>query len=106
MRADWGRMAEDYLSYRDELALCVHLVDSRHEPTALDRQLNEWLVVNQRPFVVAATKADKLSANELARSLKVIRKTFDGAEIIAFSAETGRGRDELWARIARATADF
>ncbi|HMU35100.1 MAG TPA: ribosome biogenesis GTP-binding protein YihA/YsxC, partial [Pyrinomonadaceae bacterium] len=65
MRADWGKMAEDYLRDREQLVLCVHLVDSRHEPTALDKQLNEWLVVNERPFVVAATKTDKLSANEL-----------------------------------------
>ncbi|MCC6452335.1 MAG: YihA family ribosome biogenesis GTP-binding protein [Acidobacteria bacterium] len=106
MRADWGKMAEDYLTQRETLALCVHLVDSRHEPTALDKQLNEWLVVNERPFVVAATKADKLSANELSKSLKTIRKMFEGAEIIAFSAETGRGRDDLWATIGRATADF
>ncbi|MBX3283657.1 MAG: ribosome biogenesis GTP-binding protein YihA/YsxC [Acidobacteria bacterium] len=106
MRADWGKMAEDYLRDREQLALCVHLVDSRHEPTALDRQLNEWLVANERPFVVAATKADKLSANGLAKSLKAIKKTFAGAEIIAFSAETGRGRDELWATILRAAAEF
>ncbi len=106
MRADWGKLAEDYLTHREELALCVHLVDSRHDPTALDRQLNEWLVANDRRFVVAATKADKLSANELSKSLKTIRKTFDGAEVIAFSAETGRGRDDLWATILRAAADF
>ena len=106
MRADWGKMAEDYLRDREQLALCVHLVDSRHEPTALDKQLNEWLVVNERPFVVAATKTDKLSANELSKSLKTIRKTFDGAEIVAFSAESGRGRDDLWEVIGRAAADY
>lgn len=106
MRADWGKLAEDYLTHRDELALCVHLVDSRHEPTALDKQLNEWLVVNDRRFVVAATKADKLSQNELSKSLKTIRRTFEGAEIIAYSAETGRGRDDLWTAIMRAAADF
>lgn len=106
MRADWGKLAEDYLTHRDELALCVHLVDSRHEPTALDKQLNEWLVVNDRRFVVAATKADKLSQNELSKSLKAIRRTFEGADIIAYSAETGRGRDDLWNAINQAAADF
>lgn len=106
MRADWGKLAEDYLTHRDELALCVHLVDSRHEPTALDKQLNEWLVVNDRRFVVAATKADKLSQNELSKSLKTIKRTFEGAEIIAYSAETGRGRDDLWNAINQAAADF
>src|SRR6266699_3296509 len=48
MRADWGRMAEEYLSEREELALCIQLIDLRHEPTALDIQLNEWLRHNAK----------------------------------------------------------
>src|SRR4051812_34690918 len=40
MRADWGKMAEEYLADRQELALSIQLVDSRHKPTELDRQLN------------------------------------------------------------------
>src|SRR5215203_5181813 len=63
MRADWGKMAEEYLSERPNLVLSIHLIDARHEPTELDRQLNAWLVMNELPFVVAATKADKLSSN-------------------------------------------
>src|SRR5476651_2700645 len=43
MRSDWGKMAEEYLAGRNELALCVQLIDSRHKPTPLDIQLNEWL---------------------------------------------------------------
>ena len=43
MRADWGKMAEEYLADRDELALCIQLIDSRHGATPLDIQLNEWL---------------------------------------------------------------
>src|SRR4028119_1153994 len=43
MRAEWGVMAEEYLSNRRELTLSIQLIDARHEPTALDRQLNEWL---------------------------------------------------------------
>ena len=65
MREDWGKMAEEYLSQRDELALCVQLIDARHEPTALDKQLNEWLVFNKKPLVIVATKADKLTKNAL-----------------------------------------
>src|SRR6188474_2124940 len=64
MRADWGKMAEEYLADRAELALCVQLIDSRHEPTKLDIQLNEWLVHYDKPHLVIATKSDKLSANE------------------------------------------
>src|SRR5687767_15255983 len=65
MRADWGKMAEEYLSNRQELALCIQLVDSRHKPSRLDIQLYEWLVFNQKPFIIVATKSDKLSSNVL-----------------------------------------
>ena len=99
MRADWGKMAEEYLSERRELALCIQLIDSRHKPTALDLQLNEWLVHNGKPYIVAATKTDKLSNNELQKTLKETRKILSNAKIVAYSANTGKGRDELWAEI-------
>jgi len=102
MRSDWGKMAEDYLGDREELALCVQLIDVRHAPTAHDKQLYEWLVHNQKPFIVVATKSDKLSANELARSLKEIRKIFTVPKVIAYSSQTARGRDEVWAELLSA----
>ncbi len=99
MRADWGKMAEEYLAERDELALCIQLVDSRHPPTALDVQLHEWLEFNNKPHLVVATKSDKISKNELQRSLAVSSKALNSARILAFSAQTGRGREELWSEI-------
>lgn len=99
MRSDWGKMAEQYLSDRRELALSIQLVDSRHEPTELDRQLSEWLTVNQKPRLIVATKSDKLSNNELSKSLTTIEKAMPGAKILAFSAKTGRGRDAVWTEI-------
>jgi GTP-binding protein len=104
MRVEWGQMAEEYLAERDELALCVQLIDSRHKPSPLDLQLNEWLVYHEKPHVIAATKADKLSKNELQRSLAAAQKVFPA--IIAYSAQTGRGRDELWAAISAAMNNF
>jgi GTP-binding protein len=100
MRAGWGKMAEEYLTGRDGLVLSIQLVDSRHEPSALDRQLNEWLLHYDRPHVVVATKADKLSRNELPRHMKNISNILPESPILAYSSETGRGRDELWDRIA------
>lgn len=96
MRSDWGKMAEEYLAERDELALCVQLIDSRHPPTALDLQLNEWLVHHDKPHLVVATKADKLSNNDLKRLLAQARKVLKDVKIIAYSSQTGRGRDEVW----------
>lgn len=106
MRADWGKMAEDYLAEREELVLSVQLVDSRHKPTVLDVQLHEWLVFNQKEHIVVATKADKLSNNQLQKSLADIGKALPGSEVIAFSAVTGRGRDALLATIAESLNNF
>ena len=104
MRADWGQMARDYLEDRRELALCIQLIDSRHKPTALDMQLNEWLEAKQKPRIVVATKSDKLSNNEMSKTLAVIRKEIPQARVIAYSATTGRGRDDLWTEILAAVS--
>ncbi|CAN5247074.1 ribosome biogenesis GTP-binding protein YihA/YsxC [soil metagenome] len=102
MRADWGKMAEEYLAQRDELALCVQLIDSRHKPSPLDVQLNEWLLFNEKPHIIVATKSDKLSKNEMQKSLASAREVFAHTPIIAYSAQSGTGRDGLWSVIAAA----
>jgi GTP-binding protein len=102
MRAGWGKMAEEYLTEREELVLSVQLIDARHEPTKLDRDLNDWLVHYTKNHIVAATKADKLSSNELRKSVNVIEKTFPVSRVIPYSSHTGRGRDELLAELAAA----
>jgi GTP-binding protein len=106
MRADWGKMAEEYLAERRELALCIQLVDIRHKPSPLDSQLNEWLIHFGKPHIVVATKADKLSNNELRKALGVTKKTFAQSTVMPYSSNTGRGRDELWSRINSATDNF
>ena len=99
MRADWGKMAEEYLGERNELALCIQLIDSRHGATPLDIQLNEWLVFNKKPHLVVATKSDKISKNELQKSLSEAKKVLHEAKILAYSARTALGRDQVWAEI-------
>lgn len=106
MRSDWGKMAEEYLGEREELALCIQLIDSRHKPSALDIQLNEWLEFNNKPHLIVATKSDKISGNELSRSLKEAGKVMSGAKILSYSAQTGRGRDQVWAEINAAINNY
>jgi len=106
MRAEWGKMAEEYLAEREELALSIQLVDSRHKPTPLDIQLHEWLVYNKKDHIIVATKSDKLSANQLQKSLSEIGKTLPGSTIVSFSAVTGKGRDVLWQEIANSLKNF
>jgi GTP-binding protein len=102
MRADWGKMAEEYLSDRDELALCIQLVDSRHKPSQLDLQLHEWLLFNEKDHIVVATKSDKLSSNELSKQVRLIQNDMPGSRVISYSSETGKGRDAVWSEIAEA----
>lgn len=99
MRLDWRKMAEEYLTGRDELALCIQLIDARHGATTLDIQLNDWLVHQDKPHFIVATKTDKLSNNELRKSLTSAEKQLLGAKILAYSAQTRRGREELWTEI-------
>ncbi|HUR96705.1 MAG TPA: ribosome biogenesis GTP-binding protein YihA/YsxC [Pyrinomonadaceae bacterium] len=100
MRADWGKMAEEYLSGRNELVLCIQLVDSRHKPSQLDLQLHEWLAFNEKNYVVVATKSDKLSASELTKQVRLIEAEMGGSKVIPYSSQTGKGRDSVWSAIA------
>ncbi len=101
MRADWGKLARDYLTDREELVLSIQLVDVRHEPTALDRQLNEWLALHEKPFIIVATKSDKLSSNQLKKQVNVIENTITAAEVIPYSSVTGKGKDGVWSAIEK-----
>lgn len=102
MRSDWGKMAEQYLAERDELRLSVQLVDSRHKPTKLDLQLNEWLQFYAKEHIVVATKADKLSNNQLTKNLRQTEDAFPESKIIEYSSVTGKGKDALWHEISEA----
>ncbi len=100
MRAGWGEMAEDYLSQRDELKLSIQLIDSRHEPTKLDQQLNEWLVFHEKPHIIVATKSDKLGKQALQKRLAETKKLFAKSKILPVSSSTGAGKDALWTEIS------
>ncbi|QQS32962.1 MAG: YihA family ribosome biogenesis GTP-binding protein [Acidobacteriota bacterium] len=106
MRQDWGKMAESYLSDSDSLVLNIQLIDSRHGPTPLDLQLFEWLRDNDKPNLVVATKADKISRNELTTNLAAARKAMPDANIIAYSSKTGTGRDDIWSHIENSIAQW
>ncbi len=104
LRAGWGEMVTSYLAKRQQLVLSIQLVDSRHEPTTLDLQLHDWLEHSAKPRLIVATKSDKLSNNDLKKSLERARRVFKAADVIAFSAKSGHGRTELWRTIENALA--
>ena len=98
----WGRMMEDYLSKRKDLLRVIQLVDIRHEPTKQDREMYEYLRFYGLDGTVVATKADKVSVNQTARQIKMIRKALGLAEedrVIPVSALKRTGGDELMREI-------
>jgi GTP-binding protein len=106
IKSTWGEMATTYLAKRASLVLSIHIVDSRHEPTKLDLQLHAWLGRHAKPGLIVATKSDKLSNNELRKSMERAQQTFSEEKVVAYSASTGRGRDEVWRSIEIALAGF
>ena len=102
IKSSWGEMATTFLAMRRQLVLSIHIVDSRHEPTKQDLQLHEWLEHSDKPRLIVATKSDKLSNNELRKNLEHIRNVLNDQSVLAYSAKTGRGRDELWRAIKSA----
>ena len=105
MTAEWPKFIEPYLEQRPTLALCVVLVDSNVPPQASDKKLVEWLQSVQRPYVITATKTDRLSGNKLTASLQTLRSEFQTERILPFSTRTGSGRDELWKEILACTKE-
>lgn len=72
---NWGKMIETYLKNREGLLKVIQLVDIRHVPSAQDVQMYEWLKYYRLDGIVVATKADKISRNEMQKSINTIRKT-------------------------------
>ena len=103
--AEWPKFIEPYLEQRPTLALCVVLVDSNVPAQESDKKLVEWLQSAQRPYVITATKADRLSGNTLTASLQTLRSEFQTDRILPFSTRTGTGRDELWKEILACTTE-
>jgi GTP-binding protein len=98
----WPEFIEPYLKQRSCLALCLVLVDVNVPPQASDSQLLQFLSSIDRPFVILATKSDRLSANQLRNALHSFSQEFPQAHILTFSAKSGTGRDELWRQIREA----
>ena len=100
----WGRMIERHLKKSAQLKLVFLLVDIRHEPSANDVQMYDWIVYQGFKPVIVATKLDKINRSQVAKQVKLIRETLalpkDGI-LIPFSAETKAGRDEIWEQMEK-----
>ncbi|MDR0886360.1 MAG: ribosome biogenesis GTP-binding protein YihA/YsxC [Clostridiales Family XIII bacterium] len=97
--ASWGDMIEEYLTTREQLKGVALLVDIRHKPSAQDVQMYEFLKYHGLNGIIVATKADKVSRNELFKQKKLIRDTLGASiddKIIPVSSLKKTGLDELY----------
>jgi len=97
-KASWGSMMEKYLVNRPQLKKVVLLVDSRHKPTGDDILMYNWIRHYGYEVVVVATKKDKLTKNELQKSVKVIKETLKLSKdqsILFFSSLKKEGKEDL-----------
>ena len=104
----WGKMIERYLRQSPMLKMVFLLVDIRHEPSANDKSMYDWIVYNGYHPVIIATKLDKINRSQIQKQVKLLRQGLgmdkDGI-LIPFSAETKQGREKIWDLIERVMAE-
>lgn len=98
-KIEWGKLIERYLHTSKNLKAVFLLIDIRHDPSANDKMMYDWIVAQGYQPIIIATKLDKLKRSQVQKQLKTIReglKLLSGSIIIPFSAETKQGREEIW----------
>ena len=99
VKAQWGKMIEDYLHKSKQLKAVFLLIDIRHAPSENDCIMYDWICRNGYQPIIIATKLDKINRSQIQKQLKLIRMTLNVAEgtvLIPFSAETKQGREEIY----------
>ena len=101
-RDSWKGLIEFYLQQSKNLKFVFLIVDVRHEPSDLDLQLASYLNYYSIPFVLVATKADKLSKSAAKNAVAVVAKSFEVTQedVLLVSSLTGAGRDAVLAAVS------
>lgn len=95
----WGKLIERYLHGSSQLKAVFLLIDIRHEPSANDKMMYDWVVAQGYQPIIIATKLDKIKRSQVEKHLKILRQGLNlipGTKIIPFSSMTKQGRDEIW----------
>lgn len=99
IKEKWGRMIERYLRKSRQLKQVFLLIDIRHEPSANDRNMFEWVIFNGYRPIIIATKLDKINRSQIQKHVKMVREGLGMKKedvLIPFSSETKQGLEELW----------
>ena len=97
IKAKWGKMIERYLHGSKQLRAVFLLIDIRHDPSANDKTMYDWVVHQGFEPIIIATKLDKIKRSQVQKQIKAIKEGLNllpGTKVIPFSAETKQGRDE------------
>lgn len=106
-KVQWGKMIERYLNNSKQLKAVFLLIDIRHDPSANDKMMYNWIVEQGFHPIIIATKLDKIKRSQVQKQVKLIKTGLNllpGTIVIPFSAETKQGRDEIWALMDRIIA--
>ena len=98
-KAQWGALIERYLNTSKQLKAVFLLIDIRHDPSANDKMMYDWIVAQGYEPIIIATKLDKLKRSQIDKHVKMVKQglgLISGTKVIPFSAETKQGRDEIW----------
>lgn len=98
-KENWGKMIEKYLHTSKQLQAVFLLIDIRHEPSANDKMMYDWIVAQGFEPIIIATKLDKIKRSQVAKHLKAVKQglgLIPGTKVIPFSSVTKQGRDEIW----------
>lgn len=98
-KVQWGRLIERYLHSSAQLKAVFLLIDIRHEPSANDKMMYEWIVEQGFQPIIIATKLDKLKRSQVQKHVKMVKeglKLIPGTRVIPFSSVSKQGRDEIW----------
>lgn len=103
-KQQWGKLIERYLYSSKQLKAVFLLIDIRHDPSANDKMMYDWIVSKGYRPIIIATKLDKIKRSQKEKHLKAIRQgigVLPETEIVSFSALSKQGRDEIWELMER-----
>lgn len=104
----WAELIEGYLHDERKLALVFQLIDMRHAPTKDDIHMINFLIESEIPFVIALTKADKLTNNQRKQRMEAFKTEipyFNDITVIEFSSQTGEGVEKIREIIEEVSSD-
>lgn len=99
VKQKWGKMIENYLHTSKQLKAVFLLIDIRHEPSANDRVMYDWILNNGFEPIIIATKLDKIKRSQVAKQIKLVKQGLNvvpGTRVLPFSSLSKQGRDEIW----------